>query len=382
MSNFTPFGRDQQSLPTLGSGAASPFAAPPKGGGAGKSRGGFVRNFIPPAVGVPFWVVFHYTEVINRYISSDGNVSDQTAPFKRIMQHWHAGKKTFTICSAGPDYYNPDTAPHLCSGCKVYYANRKYVVDPKNPSRGSWENTGPVGRSEAFALSMAVLEPHYAVASKSVNASTGIPYDDWVLPGDSRLPDHRTPSGRAALAKLKTRQGNRYVYNVNRSMHSVLFGGATPGAGIDEQLRRNCTSCNATDMFDVVNGEDTCTSCQQHGTRAHLFNSAIQLEAAIAGAPKTAGGRPPITFILKKWAPLYEFQKATGPDGALLWPAELFEAISLEDVVAPTPAARQAAVYGEPPAQTSQGRTGLVDVPASDLSRAEEQGGGDDDTPF
>lgn len=383
-----PFGKNPDSLPSLGHGESSGYGDLPGGGGggggnkSGGNRGPFLMNFSPHVGGPAFWLVLHYGQWQNIYYRRDEDPVVRSDPYKRTFRHYHSTVRKFTTCSGGPDYHNASVASELCSGCAIYYANRKWIEDPKNPHGGHFENGGPVNRSEEFTFSISVLETFYGVPGLRLNPKTNTPYDEWVLRGDSRLPDHRTPQGKELLAKMRTKQGMPFLLGLNRSKFSVFLGGGMmpKGASIDERLRRYCVKCKGEDTILDMNGTDICGACDSRNSRAHLFNTAVQLEAVVSGNPQKPGQRAPFTYNLKSWLPLEEMmQQHAG--GRPLFEPSLFESADLEVKCAPTPPSAQAAIYGMPPARTSQGSTRMV-APPQDLPPQDDgDEGNDDDLP-
>jgi len=371
---MTTFGKNPNDYPSLGGGSSSGLAdLPGAGRGGGKARTPFLRNF-QPQMGVPFWAVFHYGEWENIFIDREKNETRVIRPFLRIFRHYHAGKRTFLNCSGGPDYHNPELASQLCSGCEDYFRNREWIDDPVT-GRGHYENKGPVGRSEDFGLSMSVLETFFEVAGKNVNPATNIPYGEWVLRGDPRLPDFRTPQGKEALQKLKQKHGMAFLFSLSRARLAMFFGGAgvDSGASIDEKLRRYCVVCKAEDTVMPTPDGDVCAACESKASRAHLFNTAVRLEAIVAGAPAKPGQRPPYAYTLKDWRPLAEMKDERLPNKELRFDPALFETADLLEKMAPATAQQQAKVFGKPPAMASHGSTQVVMPPPEDLS---------DDMPF
>lgn len=314
------------------------------GGEGGARGGGFFRYFDFP-VNQVVSVIFHPKPFRNEVVGPDGLVVVHEAPFKRFMQHWHNTKRKFTICSGGPDYWDDKRASAACSGCAEFFGNRKKVG-------GKWENTGPVGRTENFAFSIAVLGTFYMVPTDRVNPRTNLPYDEPALYGDPRL-----PKSKAELAKLKTVDGMRFIYKTSRSGFGVLFGADTlpAGSGIDEQLRKNCMACDGQGSFDEESG--ICGNCGADDSNRMTLHSprVLQLRNVVTGSPRQAGQRPPTAIILVGTQPI--------PDGIN---PELLEAIPLDACVAPTPAEKQMEVYGYAPKVTPQGVTGVEDVAPED----------------
>lgn len=321
------------------------------GGGnrSGKSDGGprngpFFRYYDFP-LNKEVNVIFHGALHENVIVEPDGTPMRREAPFVRFMQHWHNTKRRFTTCSGGPDYWNQEKASSLCAGCQEFFNGRKKV-------NGRWENTGPVGRSEAFAFSITVLETFYMVATNRVNPRTNLPYEEPAQIGDPRL-----PKSKAELDKMQSVHGMRFIYKTSRTGFGNLYGADNlpPLSGIDEQLRRYCGACGAQDTFDPEAG--ICSNCGAgENERIHLHSpKVLKIKSVVAGQPKQPGQRPPSALILVGYR---DIPADINP--------ELLEAIPLVSCTAPTPPEKQAEVYGYAPKVTAQGHTGVEDAAAED----------------
>lgn len=387
---MAPFGKDEKQLdgtPRFGGGRGSrshnPFAGKGSRGGGGGNFGPFIRNLILHQ-NLTFWVAFHDKTYRNVVIHPNGDREVVELPYKRIFQHWNNAKGRFAICSGGPDYWNAELSSALCSGCNEYHSHQVQVPDPKRPGKTIRENKGPVGKSEAYGFSVAVLEKFYEVPHPTKKDRDGMPRVEIVLPGSKFLPDAKTPSQREHLSKLQSHLGQRLVFNANRSQHGQIFGVPTPEGpdgeaseisavtGIDEELRENCIKCKVKGAIEEHENEDVCTACGEVNSRAHLYNTIVRLKVVPGATKQGRDGKVtvPLNLTLIDWLPIDEFF-AKYPQFSR---ETLMEPVDLDKVLAPSPPEQQQQIFGYPPRQTDQGSTEMVDPPGEEVP--------DEDIPF
>jgi len=367
-----PFGKDEKGLAQTGSygggvSASRQFMDQSRGRSSGNNgpRRKYYKNliFVP---GTTIWCIFHgtktYENVMIRRDPRSGAATEQRyqLPFRKGMRHWHSTKNKFTTCSGGPDYLNREWSSARCAGCKSYY-------DGFTQQGGKWKQTGPVSREEVINFSVTVMEKFYGIPGNRVNPATNEPYMEWVLPSEDLFKKYMA-SRSARREDLECEPFRKFLLSSSRTQYAQLFGSPeAEGASVDEILRTSCYACGEEGAFDSHEADAPCRACGST-KRANLFDVMVQIQPLIAGAPKKPGGKPPVTLSLKAWKPI--------PNDI---PADALEPIDLDEVCAPTPADKQAEIYGFAPDMLSHGVGGVISP--SDMDQSQPPGS-DDDIPF
>jgi hypothetical protein len=312
----------------------------------GKQFGEFVQYWDPP-LNVPFHALYHENAVPNLVVNADGTVDEVLAPYLRYYQHYIATRNRFLICSAGPHYAKKEHYVAHCAACQLWDSG--FV----ETSPGKRENKGDVGRSEAFGMSLAILDPFYEVPGKpgsKINTKTGQPWPRWVHQGSPLAPPHAT------RAKHPVKNFMRFVHSMNRAQVSLLLARRSEDPAAPLSINEQCLQRFGRNMFEGI----------------------LQLQAVPSGTAKKPGGRTPYSLVLMN------FLEFTGQE-----PNEAFQSVDLRKVCGPSTPEQQQQMLGIAPRITSQGVTGTVrveDAPGrntpADLYAPAEGDDSDSDIPF
>lgn len=173
------------------------------------------------------------------YGDSNGQVLKRVQSFYPFIQHYHATREKYSICSAGP-LANFKGKADPCRGCTQFW-------DEKMANKGT-KKSGAMSRRDMYSFSILHYAPYAYVEQvdrdgKVRTNENGEPYMSWV---------RVFPHEMSKFAGREMREAHLLHWDMGYAHYSTLLE-------YDEEIGRSCRSCGGRNSIQLEAW--TCTAC-------------------------------------------------------------------------------------------------------------------------